>query len=360
MAEASTGEPTKKTCVDEIVCPICWGEFDNPIVVSCGHSFCRKCAEGLTNEGEHWSYKTGHWDPIKRCPSCRASFSFSDVRKNYVMSQVTEVLEAKDKEIVDREQALERKEKLLDQKIQQQGVRALMSSRDEDKERRWKAEPAAARQPSLETSPTPPPSLDEMVRRHNLTLASQDRKQGWGGCLKAMLSAHELAQDTGGSSEPPACSAEATADGKGLTEFERMLIARQIRKRRAEAMEKKALRLAAERVKSAPRRRSPKRRIPRAVIKVEAKDSSSDDEDPGVPTTITNPFARSSASSSSSSSTTPQITPVDAPGHWTPLNPACQNGMTDDEKLVYQSDAVGDREFKEALDRALFNSLYEQ
>ncbi|CAG5865785.1 unnamed protein product [Menidia menidia] len=51
---------------EELTCPVCCGLFEDPRVLLCSHSFCKKCLEGLME---------GHRGPASRaplkCPTCR-------------------------------------------------------------------------------------------------------------------------------------------------------------------------------------------------------------------------------------------------------------------------------------------------
>lgn len=51
---------------EELTCPICCGLFEDPRVLLCSHSFCKKCLEGLLEGNRGPSYRT----PFK-CPTCR-------------------------------------------------------------------------------------------------------------------------------------------------------------------------------------------------------------------------------------------------------------------------------------------------
>lgn len=51
---------------EELTCPICCGLFDDPRVLLCSHSFCKKCLEGLLEGSRGPAYRT----PFK-CPTCR-------------------------------------------------------------------------------------------------------------------------------------------------------------------------------------------------------------------------------------------------------------------------------------------------
>jgi len=51
---------------EELTCPICCGLFDDPRVLLCSHSFCKKCLEGLLEGNRCPAFRT----PF-RCPTCR-------------------------------------------------------------------------------------------------------------------------------------------------------------------------------------------------------------------------------------------------------------------------------------------------
>ncbi|XP_047456361.1 tripartite motif-containing 13 isoform X2 [Mugil cephalus] len=51
---------------EELTCPVCCGVFEDPRVLLCSHSFCKKCLEGLL-EGHRGA---GFRPPLK-CPTCR-------------------------------------------------------------------------------------------------------------------------------------------------------------------------------------------------------------------------------------------------------------------------------------------------
>uniref|UniRef100_A0A3Q3X578 Tripartite motif containing 13 n=1 Tax=Mola mola TaxID=94237 RepID=A0A3Q3X578_MOLML len=51
---------------EELTCPICCGLFEDPRVLLCSHSFCKKCLEGLLEGNRASTFRT----PFK-CPTCR-------------------------------------------------------------------------------------------------------------------------------------------------------------------------------------------------------------------------------------------------------------------------------------------------
>ncbi|XP_016522995.1 nuclear factor 7, ovary-like [Poecilia formosa] len=48
---------------EDLCCPICQDVFNNPVIVSCSHSFCKECLENW------WREK-----PVRECPVCKISF----------------------------------------------------------------------------------------------------------------------------------------------------------------------------------------------------------------------------------------------------------------------------------------------
>ncbi|XP_034741011.1 tripartite motif-containing 13 isoform X1 [Etheostoma cragini] len=57
---------TMEQLEEELTCPICCGLFEDPRVLLCSHSFCKKCLEGLLEGNRGPAYRT----PFK-CPTCR-------------------------------------------------------------------------------------------------------------------------------------------------------------------------------------------------------------------------------------------------------------------------------------------------
>ncbi|XP_051938236.1 tripartite motif-containing 13 [Hippocampus zosterae] len=52
---------------EELTCPICCGLFEDPRVLLCSHSFCRKCLEALLEPPRGLSFSRSPF----RCPTCR-------------------------------------------------------------------------------------------------------------------------------------------------------------------------------------------------------------------------------------------------------------------------------------------------
>ncbi|TDH06767.1 hypothetical protein EPR50_G00116320 [Perca flavescens] len=63
---ASQQLDTMEQLEEELTCPICCGLFEDPRVLLCSHSFCKKCLEGLLEGNRGPAYRT----PFK-CPTCR-------------------------------------------------------------------------------------------------------------------------------------------------------------------------------------------------------------------------------------------------------------------------------------------------
>lgn len=51
---------------EELTCPVCCSLFEDPRVLLCSHSFCKKCLEGLLEGSRGPAFRT----PLK-CPTCR-------------------------------------------------------------------------------------------------------------------------------------------------------------------------------------------------------------------------------------------------------------------------------------------------
>lgn len=65
----------------QLVCPLCLERFDNPKVLPCMHTFCKRCIEQLSHNGETVGsngdigfFGSGHL----KCPTCQQDVQFSD------------------------------------------------------------------------------------------------------------------------------------------------------------------------------------------------------------------------------------------------------------------------------------------
>ncbi|XP_077386995.1 E3 ubiquitin-protein ligase TRIM35-like [Festucalex cinctus] len=64
---------------DHLKCLSCLGTFEDPVILSCSHSFCRGCVEKCWDEKGDQS-----------CPVCRKRYLRMDVRSNLALSKVCE------------------------------------------------------------------------------------------------------------------------------------------------------------------------------------------------------------------------------------------------------------------------------
>ncbi|GAA6102713.1 E3 ubiquitin-protein ligase TRIM47 isoform X1 [Tachysurus ichikawai] len=60
----ATAPDTKGELQKELVCAICLDYFDDPVILKCGHNFCRMCIL------MHWEENGGD-DIGYQCPECR-------------------------------------------------------------------------------------------------------------------------------------------------------------------------------------------------------------------------------------------------------------------------------------------------
>ena len=62
--------PIEKKLAKHLECPICLEKFTEPKVLSCQHSYCRKCLERLVRDPGPEDYEV-------TCPECRKSTKVS-------------------------------------------------------------------------------------------------------------------------------------------------------------------------------------------------------------------------------------------------------------------------------------------
>ena len=74
-------------CSEAFKCVICFGIFEDPVFIPCGHSFCRVCLESYTK-----TTKSQNRQPS--CPSCRSEINGPQV-KNYALQKVVDELPVK-------------------------------------------------------------------------------------------------------------------------------------------------------------------------------------------------------------------------------------------------------------------------
>lgn len=83
MDEDCTIPLSSKTQLEVLLtCPVCHDIFKDPHQLSCGHSYCMVCLEGIIDFGSNMPF---------RCPDCRAYFgSTIDVQKSYTLANIAE------------------------------------------------------------------------------------------------------------------------------------------------------------------------------------------------------------------------------------------------------------------------------
>ncbi|XP_067085234.1 E3 ubiquitin-protein ligase TRIM47 [Osmerus mordax] len=81
MATASPTADLQK----ELICAICLDYFDDPVILKCGHNFCRFCIL------MHWEENGGE-DIGYQCPECRMVFNKISFTKNYLVKNLVDKL----------------------------------------------------------------------------------------------------------------------------------------------------------------------------------------------------------------------------------------------------------------------------
>ncbi|XP_078073456.1 nuclear factor 7, brain-like [Mustelus asterias] len=64
---------------EEAICPVCLDFFIDPVILDCGHNFCRSCIT------QCWEKKE-----IKSCPECREEFSETNLRANRALANLAQ------------------------------------------------------------------------------------------------------------------------------------------------------------------------------------------------------------------------------------------------------------------------------
>ncbi|XP_059813967.1 nuclear factor 7, brain-like, partial [Hypanus sabinus] len=74
---ASKGETDSLS--EEVICPVCLDFFIDPVILECGHNFCRSCI-------------TRCWEREERnsCPECRELFADRTLRVNRALANLTQ------------------------------------------------------------------------------------------------------------------------------------------------------------------------------------------------------------------------------------------------------------------------------
>ncbi|XP_078271860.1 nuclear factor 7, brain-like [Rhinoraja longicauda] len=72
-----------QSLTEEAICPICLDFFTDPVILECGHNFCRSCI-------------TQSWDKEGRnsCPECREEIADRTLKVNRALASITETARA--------------------------------------------------------------------------------------------------------------------------------------------------------------------------------------------------------------------------------------------------------------------------
>ena len=73
---------------DELICPICHGEFQDAVIIQCHHSFCRQCITRwivYNNENRYTHSKT------YKCPVCKSVNEKGKLQKSFYVEQLREM-----------------------------------------------------------------------------------------------------------------------------------------------------------------------------------------------------------------------------------------------------------------------------
>ncbi|XP_033012910.1 zinc finger protein RFP-like isoform X1 [Lacerta agilis] len=68
--------------IDAMTCPICLGYFKDPVMLDCGHNFCKACTV------QSWPESEG----ANACPECRRLFQPMDSRPNWQLAKVVQLV----------------------------------------------------------------------------------------------------------------------------------------------------------------------------------------------------------------------------------------------------------------------------
>ncbi|KAJ8410056.1 hypothetical protein AAFF_G00210970 [Aldrovandia affinis] len=79
---------TMELLEEDLTCPICCCLFDDPRVLPCSHSFCKKCLEGILDGN-----RSPAWRPPFKCPTCRKETPHNGIHSlqvNYSLRGIVE------------------------------------------------------------------------------------------------------------------------------------------------------------------------------------------------------------------------------------------------------------------------------
>ncbi|KAK3549935.1 hypothetical protein QTP86_016788 [Hemibagrus guttatus] len=85
FSDMAAAADTKGELQKELVCAICLDYFDDPVILKCGHNFCRMCIL------MHWEENGGD-DIGYQCPECRMVFGKMSFTKNYLVKNLVDKL----------------------------------------------------------------------------------------------------------------------------------------------------------------------------------------------------------------------------------------------------------------------------
>ncbi|XP_072891230.1 zinc-binding protein A33-like [Hemitrygon akajei] len=88
-----------ESLIEEIICPICLDFFTDPVILECGHNFCRSCI-------------TRCWEREERnsCPECRAEFADRTFKVSWALANLSEKARKLNLNPIDNERKLHCKE----------------------------------------------------------------------------------------------------------------------------------------------------------------------------------------------------------------------------------------------------------
>uniref|UniRef100_A0A452GPC4 RING-type domain-containing protein n=1 Tax=Gopherus agassizii TaxID=38772 RepID=A0A452GPC4_9SAUR len=67
--------------IEEATCPICLEYFKDPVIIECGHNFCRACI------AQCWEGS----DTAASCPQCRETVQQRNLRPNRKLANMVEI-----------------------------------------------------------------------------------------------------------------------------------------------------------------------------------------------------------------------------------------------------------------------------
>ncbi|XP_044856685.1 E3 ubiquitin-protein ligase TRIM52-like [Mauremys mutica] len=68
---------------EAVICSICLAYFNDPVILKCGHNFCRACITQYCQESDP--------SPRYRCPQCREPFREGEFQPNRELRNVVEI-----------------------------------------------------------------------------------------------------------------------------------------------------------------------------------------------------------------------------------------------------------------------------